>query len=299
MMMLLEVVFVAVSIVISESQLTPLPEAWKMQLLIAVQNFQASPTGIILPPSIIVPSPSADHDPMAFLCPDILLWSPLEQFLLTDLHCPVCTTAGFSSVSLSPSRWQCGNSERTQPRKILSAKGVVLLVSRVYKCTHGHEIIGHDPGIISCINPWLVPFHLWHKTGVTKELVDEISILMDSGIPIVSIESLLMKHRRVDYIRRFTIFKANKKEGQEFLSFDDWSTHFPSISPGWHTVCTCFKLDFLHKEQWLTKHMQQMTIKDELSCDHTFASAGETCNVCIETLGKMYQGRYLIRDIWV
>ena len=138
------------------------------------------------PPSSAAPT-ITDYNPMTFLCPDILLWSPLEQFQLTNLQCPVCASAGITGAVLSPSRWQCGTSERTQPRKILSPKGVVLLVSRVYKCTHGHEIIGHDPDIISCITPWVIPFHLWHKTGVIKDLIDDISILIDAGIPITSI----------------------------------------------------------------------------------------------------------------
>lgn len=202
--------------------------------------------------------------------------------MLGDVYCPVCASVsgGLSKVVLSSLRWQDGNSERTQPRKILSSRSVVLLVSRVYRCSHGHEIIGHDPGIISSISSWLVPFHLWHKTGVMKELVEEISLLIDAGVCITSIEDFLLKHRRVEYTRRYSLFKAAIKD-IEFPLFDDWSSYFASISPSWHVISACFKLDFLQKEDMYTRHMHQITITAEdgcLSCDHTFASAGE--NLC-------------------
>lgn len=199
-------------------------------------------------------------------------------FLLADFYCPVCASAspGLSRVTLSPSRWQVGNSDRTQPRKILSSRSVVMLVSNVYKCSHGHEVIGHDPGIINSISSLLVPFHLWHKTGVMKELVDDISLLIDAGVCITSIEDFLLKHRRAQYTRRYSLFKATIKD-IEFPSFDDWSSYFASISPSWHVVSACFKLDFLQKEDMYTSHMHQITIAEDgcLSCDHTFASAGK------------------------
>lgn len=266
------------------SQVNPLPEVWKIAILSATQNFQAPTMMITGPPTPIAPIITAANDSMAVLCPDILLWSPLEQYqnLLTEeVQCPVCASSGIQRIQLSPSRWQQGTSERTQPRKIHTSRSIVLLVSRVYKCSQGHEILGHDPSIIDCIPPWLVPFLLWHKTGVTKQLVDDISILIDAGVPITSIESLLLKHRRMDYVRKSTIFKAlagSMNESHTFPSFETWSNYFPAISPCWHTIGTCFQVDFSQKKDLFIRHMQQMTVSDEggwLSCDHTFASAGK------------------------
>ena len=91
-----------------------------------------------------------------------------------------------------------------------------------------------------------------------------------------------MKHRRVDYTRRYALFKANRKESIEFPSFDDWASYFASISPGWHVIHTCFKIIFLQNEDLYTRHMHQTTVAEDgyLSCDHTFASAG-TVNVSV------------------
>ena len=228
----------------------------------------------------VAPTLIDSTNPMSYLCPGILLWSPQEchkHLLAGKLKCPVCFATG-NTTPLSPWRWQLGTTERTQPRKIHNSRGIVLLVSRVYKCSQSHEVLGHDAGILECVPQWLVPFHLWHKTGVMKELVNEISILVDAGVPVASIESILIKHRRMDYTQRYNAYKLLGGAGTgEFPSFETWSSFFPAISPCWHLISTCVKIDFNNKKELYVKHMQGMTTDQQcgwLSCDHTFASAG-------------------------
>lgn len=59
------------SLVSVATQVNRLPEAWKKQILTAIENFKPS-TVISSPPSLVTPT-IMDYDPMAFLCPDILL----------------------------------------------------------------------------------------------------------------------------------------------------------------------------------------------------------------------------------
>ena len=148
------VILLALSVITKSTN--PLPEKWKEQILFIIENFKQ--LMVTNPPSPVAPT-IMDNDPIEFLCPDILLWSPLDIF--PNLCCPVCADA-LVRTELSPLRWQVGNSERTQPRKILSSKSIVLLVSHVYKCSQGHEVIAHDPGILSSIPS--ASFHLIYGT---------------------------------------------------------------------------------------------------------------------------------------
>ena len=111
-------------------QTYPLPEEWQKAIMmkVASQKF-----GEVITMTGGPPPPTPATDPMALLCPNLLLWSPQESyknFLTGKVLCPVCLALGHSQA-LSPWRWQLGTTERTQPRKIHDSKGIVLLVSRV------------------------------------------------------------------------------------------------------------------------------------------------------------------------
>lgn len=61
----------------------------------------------------------------------------------------------------------------------------VLLVSKLYKCSNGHsEIPANDPSSY-------LPFLLMHKSGLTTELLQFIEDLIDSGLSVNAIESLI------------------------------------------------------------------------------------------------------------
>ena len=248
-----------------------IPEGWITAISLLCQTFNDAAQAALIAPQPSLPIITDNN----MLCPRLLLWSPLEQFkslILNVALCAVCTAAGRRDSRLTPSaKWQDGSTERRQPRKIHDSRGIVLLVSRIYKCKHGHEILGHDPSILSCIPHSLQPFRLWHKTGVMKQLVEDISTFVETGIPISSIESLLFKQYRKDFIRHTSLLCHGD-------SFEQWGKLFPSATPGWHLIKTCFQIDFAQKGDLYVKHMQQMTINDQdgwLSCDHTFASAGK------------------------
>ena len=118
----------------AHSQMNPLPEAWKTAILMATEKFGEGTTGVMTIMSgvyaTVAPTLIDSTNPMSYLCPGILLWSPQEchKHLLTGkLKCPVCFATG-NTTPLSPWRWQLGTTERTQPRKIHNSRGIVLLV---------------------------------------------------------------------------------------------------------------------------------------------------------------------------
>lgn len=59
--------------------------------------------------------------------PDIILWDPMTQYKL-ELTCPHC-----SKIDICIQR-------------------PVVLVSRVYRCTAGHQVLAHDPWLLQIIS---------------------------------------------------------------------------------------------------------------------------------------------------
>ena len=72
----------------------------------------------------------------------------LVQFLPPDFFCPICSEQGIA-VLLKPKGWKDGRVRRLMPRQITGISGRVLLISRVYSCSAGHEINGHDPSVLA------------------------------------------------------------------------------------------------------------------------------------------------------
>jgi hypothetical protein len=97
---------------------------------------------------------------------------------MTRPVCPVCAEGAVHSSLLAPIGWLDGSSDNAQPRKIHDSHGITLLVSRVYRCSYGHDILGHDPLILKNLPQPMIPFLLWHKTGVMKQLVDDFPLLL-------------------------------------------------------------------------------------------------------------------------
>ena len=102
------------------------------------------------------------RNPIIYLFPPVIVWSPVEQFndaLPITVKCPKCVLSDDANQPLAAVRWQCGaDSERSEPRKIYGIDGVTVLIGRVYKCSRGHEVVGYHPGILEQIPDSLVPF---------------------------------------------------------------------------------------------------------------------------------------------
>ena len=228
---------------------------------------------------------SPNH-PYFHLLPPVLIWSPVEQFkevFPNGFTCPKCDS-GSSSI-LYGYDWMTGvESERTEPRKIHGRDGIVLLVGRRYKCfKKSHEVVGYHPGILRQINaPTLIPFRLWSRTGFTSSLTNYIVTMVVSGVSVSTIESNLVLTTVTQYsmkrMRFFELQGLSSTPSSDFPSYEQWTSLLPAAAPSRHAISACFLSSFWEIHSLFDKHMQCTTTTDEdswLSCDHTFASAGE------------------------
>lgn len=219
-------------------------------------------------------------DPVAFLFPPIIIWSPLEQFkdLLQDIQvcCPKCTE--HVNAQLCPTGWRSGvQGSRSEPRKLYGADGITLLITRIYKCARGHEVVGYHPGILKHIPQCLIPFLLWHKTGFTCELIKLVSALITAGMNISGIRDFYHRKQLSMYYSRKAQFDHISTSGSPFPPIKVWKESFPNFLPSIHALSGCFLVEFWSKEEAYTLHMQTMTIDNDswLSLDHTFSSASK------------------------
>ena len=137
-----------------------------------------------------VGEPSAEDS--GYYVPDILLWDPLTQFTV-ELSCPHCLTTGIAN-QLRATRWKDGKTSYDQPRKLYCIQRHVLLVSRVYRCTNGHQILANDPWLLEITETKTsreIPFVLFHKSGVTRDLFLYIFTHVQAGVKLTDIERFI------------------------------------------------------------------------------------------------------------
>lgn len=224
--------------------------------------------------------------PILYLLPPIILWSPVEQFQGTariKLFCPKCIQLGEATITLSANGWRDAmHGERSEPRKVYGSDGITLLVGRVYKCSHGHEVVGYHPGLLEQIPACFIPFRLWHITGFTTEFIELLVGLMTTGISIHGIRNFWYKKQVSQYYNRKILFAralhSCKESCDTFPSIDEWKCFFSAFIPSPHALSGCFLADFWSKEIVYSRCMQSMTIDDSkpwLSLDHTFASTSK------------------------
>ena len=84
--------------------------------------------------------------------------------------------------------------ERDIPRKLYCIQEQVLLVSSVYLCEKHYQVLSHHPSVLEEVRKvaLIIPFVLFHKSGVTRELYNYISIGIHTGICIQDIENMLI-----------------------------------------------------------------------------------------------------------
>lgn len=110
-------------------------------------------------------------EPHSYVLPNAILWEPhqeLPHFFQPEFVCPICNEDG-KVISLKPIGWKDGRLRRQMPRQIYGMSGRVLLISRVYRCSAGHELSGHDPAILAMINSQgRIPFFLFIQNWSNK-----------------------------------------------------------------------------------------------------------------------------------
>ena len=122
----------------------------------------------------------------------------------------------------------------SNPRMLFDVESPVLLVSKVYKCEHGHDIPAgyfHDTSEdFTC-----VPFVLTHRSGMTMRLSNEIEDLLDRGLAISSVEERIKETYKRTLRNRLLRFLNDAQHAKELgftqsaeeLNFDVPGNLFP------------------------------------------------------------------------
>lgn len=146
--------------------------------------------GVISPP---LPNIGGDVDDSFFL-PPVILWNPLithPQIVKPQLvSCMIC------KEKITSTSWNDGSSQTRQPRILHSMEDTVILVSATYTCKKGHKLLAHDEHILKLFpSQIMIPFHLLHKTGFTKDFVENLFAFCRRGVNFYEIESIVLERR--------------------------------------------------------------------------------------------------------
>ena len=276
-----------------------IPPQWCSSIIKLCENFDDDSP---IPPSAsrIYCLQSLMDNPIMYLAPPVILWSPLEQFRHIIINCPKCVGSGSSNaVALRAVGWRNGGQgDRSEPRKVYGTSGVTLLVGRVYKCMNGHEVVGYHPGVLDQLPDCFIPFQLWHITGFTTDFMNLITSLITAGMSINGIRTFLYKQYVSFYFSKVEQFQEMIKlhsgdsrsnsgpgaeSGQEtFPTLSSWKKCFSSFLPSIHAISGCFLADFWTKQKIYTQCMRNTTIDETdswLSLDHTFSSASKLSGI--------------------
>ena len=167
-------------------------------------------------PSVVIPSPPPitgpdwRHDADAYFLLPYILFDPLGQHPAfrakkRKLYCRLCAEDGRCSLLSrgSVNEWNNARKDRSNPLMLFDVESPVLLVSKVYKCEHGHDIPAgyfHDTSEdYTC-----VPFVLTHRSGMTMRLSNEIEDLLDRGLAISAVEELIKERYKRTLRNRFS-----------------------------------------------------------------------------------------------
>ena len=179
--------------VCSYSYNTPISEASYrfVQLVLSIHSFESNE--LWLQHGVIIRGDqrrATSFNPEEYMLDDVILWDPLSVSFTFTLWCRNCLENSGAHQPLKATRWKDGRTKCDEPRRLYGLKNNILLVSRVYVCDGRHQIIAHDPSVLSQV-PF--PFVLLHKSGVTGELHRFIISHANTGLTISEIQSLWLQ----------------------------------------------------------------------------------------------------------
>lgn len=92
--------------------------------------------------------------------------------------------------------WNDDSTEDKQPRILYRIKNIGYLVSAVYSCDNHHKIMAHDELVLRKLSSKiLIPFVLFHRTALTRDLTDMVIALVRKRMNFYNIESLIFEQR--------------------------------------------------------------------------------------------------------
>lgn len=218
------------------------------------------------PPFLAVPGTEiSDND---FNQPAVILWNPLLSHHFTvEINCPDCGS------SCGMKHWNDGSCESQQPRLLHAFDNIVVLVSAVYECMHGHLIFAHDARILDSLPSEVeIPFVLLHRTGFTTQFIEMCNSLVRSGMNFYNIESLIIEKRWAAYACNYNRYKRHVKT-RGACTVADFQSSYLSNTPSNSVLTKCFLSKFSTLENLYLREMSSILVGETISFDHTFKVA--------------------------
>ena len=148
------------------------PKVWQRYLRMLVQQYNSQPCHFVTPTNVLGSCSAMEiFYPLLPLLPEVILWEPASQYPCVFPSGIACPFSECNKV-LNMHHWNIGQNECSQPRLVHSASKPILLVSGVYRCKNGHQILSHDPRLLQLFSSHhTFPFILTHKSAFVSELV--------------------------------------------------------------------------------------------------------------------------------
>ena len=216
--------------------------------------------------------------PDEYILPLVILWNPAISlpniFPDQSIICPEC------DLPAPCVYWNDGSMACRQPRILHSMDDMVYLVSSIHSCANGHRTLSHDERILTSLPKWIViPFILFHKSGVTLDLLNSCNAMCKQGVNMHTVESIVADRRWIFFCQRKEKYHYAVQEYQshhpldEVPDFPDFETLGMNHLPSNDLICRCFLTDFLENERFYLQDIQQSTASKYISLDHTFRVA--------------------------
>lgn len=126
----------------------------------------------------------------------------------------------------------------------------MLLVGRIYICKNKHQILSHDPCVLSQIkHDFPQPFVLFHKTGVTRQLFQSLTSHITAGMSIANV--LILWHQGLfdEYGLRKLCYLREVLE--KSLKFPEFSAKGKKV--GEKVATACYIQKYLDNETFMPK----------------------------------------------
>lgn len=165
--------------------------------------------------------------------------------------------------------------------------GPSYLVSCVYRCTLGQEIVGHDPRLLENIPSGDVTcVFAFATTGQTFNKIEVFS--GQRYLYYFSKRQCRYAGHIVTFLSKNT--SVDKESLPKFPLFDVWRP-----TPSTDTILQCFLYIFKENEQFFRQHMSEKKAKVWISTDHTFKVAANVgCNLPDGSWGTQFDSLFIV-----
>lgn len=271
-------------------------EEWHEYIASIIQrHLERTLSSIVLVPQFPVVTEHENVAAAQFFLPEVIIWDPLRQFpaIFSNKIPPICPESN-CGLKMTYTVWQDGSCPRYYPRCIYGSNGCVVLVCQIFRCQQGHFMTGCDPRILQHFKKKeVIPFILFHKSGVTRELQLHIFRLCSQGRTFLDIQMLILWSVQDNHAQRQIMFEQlnNAPSQQPQLEICNIPTTYISND----FIANIFLITFCDFQRYMFDEMYNLT-SECISCDHTFKMASHVGIVHDSKWIPQYDSLFIIQN---